>query len=98
MRLLLVEDAAMIAESVLESMRLLGYAICWAADGRASELSLANGVYDLVLLDLGLPKRDGIQVLNTYRKAGGAASRVILNAGDADGARGRSSLSIRMAT
>ncbi|WP_031359969.1 response regulator [Caballeronia sordidicola] len=83
MRLLLVEDDEMIAETVLDSMRRLGYAIDWAADGRAAELSLGNGVYDLVLLDLGLPKRDGIQVLNTYRKAGGAASVIILTARDA---------------
>jgi len=46
----------------------------WAADGREAELSLGNGVYDLVLLDLGLPKRDGIDVLNGYRKAGGDAA------------------------
>ena len=78
MRLLLVEDDEMIAETVVDSMRYLGYAIDWAADGRAAELSLSNGVYDLVLLDLGLPKCDGIQVLNTYRKAGGAASVIIL--------------------
>ena len=83
MRLLLVEDDEMIAETVVDSMRRAGYAIDWAADGRAAELSLGNAVYDLVLLDLGLPKQDGIQVLNTYRKAGGAASVIIVTARDA---------------
>ena len=83
MRLLLVEDDDMIAETVLGAMRRSGYAIDWAEDGRAAELSLGNGVYDLVLLDLGLPKKDGIDVLNAYRKNGGAAPVIILTARDA---------------
>ncbi|MGA7778883.1 MAG: response regulator [Paraburkholderia sp.] len=87
MRLLLVEDDEMIAETVLESMRRAGYAIDWAQDGREAELSLGNGVYDLVLLDLGLPKRDGIEVLNSYRRAGGDAAVIVLTARDAVDAR-----------
>ena len=83
MRLLLVEDDEMIAETVLDSMRRAGYAIDWAQDGRAAALSLGNGVYDLVLLDLGLPQRDGIGVLREYRASGGAASVLILTARDA---------------
>lgn len=83
MRLLLVEDDGMIAETVLESMRCAGYAIDWAQDGRAAELSLGNGVYDLVMLDLGLPGRDGIGVLRDYRTGGGDASVLILTARDA---------------
>jgi two-component system response regulator QseB len=83
MRLLLVEDDDMIAEPVLEAMRRAGYAIDWAQDGRAAELSLGNGVYDLVLLDLGLPKKDGIDVLRGYRNHGGAAPVIILTARDA---------------
>lgn len=83
MRLLLVEDDEMIAETVLGSMRQSGYAVDWTADGRAAALSLANGVYDIVVLDLGLPKQDGIQLLKSYRKAGGAASVIIVTARDA---------------
>ncbi|WP_116137606.1 response regulator [Trinickia diaoshuihuensis] len=83
MRLLLIEDDRMIAEPVLDTMRRDGYAIDWAEDGRAAELSLGNGVYDLVLLDLGLPKKDGIAVLRAYRDAGGAAPVIILTARDA---------------
>ncbi|WOD14187.1 winged helix-turn-helix domain-containing protein [Paraburkholderia kirstenboschensis] len=63
MRLLLVEDDIMIAESVLEALRGLGHAVDWARDGREGELALGNDVYDLVLLDLGLPKQDGLAVL-----------------------------------
>ncbi|WP_074297609.1 MULTISPECIES: response regulator [Paraburkholderia] len=83
MRLLLVEDDEMIAETVLESMRREGYAIDWAQDGRAAELSLGNGVYDLVLLDLGLPGKDGVDLLSGYRRQGGAAPVIILTARDA---------------
>lgn len=82
MRLLLVEDDEMIAETVLESMGREGYAIDWAQDGRAAELSLGNGVYDLVLLDLGLPRKDGIDLLSHYRKQGGQAPVIILTARD----------------
>jgi two-component system, OmpR family, response regulator QseB len=83
MRLLLVEDDEMIAETVLESMRREGYAIDWAQDGRAAELSLGNGVYDLVLLDLGLPRKDGFDLLKGYRRQGGEAPVIILTARDA---------------
>jgi len=83
MRLLLVEDDEMIAETVLAALRRGGYTVDWAQDGRAAELSLGNGVYDLVLLDLNLPKRDGLDVLATYRKNGGDAPVMILTARDA---------------
>ena len=83
MRLLLVEDDEMIAETVLESMRREGHAIDWAQDGRAAELSLGNGVYDLVLLDLGLPRKDGFDLLRGYRRQGGEAPVIILTARDA---------------
>ena len=83
MRLLLVEDDEMIAETVLAALRRAGYTVDWAQDGRAAELSLGNGVYDLVLLDLNLPKRDGLDVLATYRKNGGDAPVMILTARDA---------------
>ncbi|HWT35238.1 MAG TPA: response regulator, partial [Paraburkholderia sp.] len=78
MRLLLVEDDEMIGEPVVDTMRGAGYAIDWARDGREAELSLAHDVYDLVLLDLGLPKADGIDVLNRYRRQGGSAPVIIL--------------------
>jgi two-component system response regulator QseB len=83
MRLLLVEDDAMIAESVLDALRGLGHAVDWAEDGRAGELALGNDVYDLVLLDLGLPKLDGLTVLRGYRASGGSAAVIIMTAQDA---------------
>ena len=83
MRLLLVEDDEMIAETVLAALRRAGYTMDWAQDGRAAELSLANGVYDLVLLDLALLRRDGLDVLGAYRKNGGDAPVMILTTRDA---------------
>ncbi|KNH06598.1 Two-component system response regulator QseB [Candidatus Burkholderia brachyanthoides] len=83
MRLLLVEDDEMIAETVLAALRRASYTVDWAQDGRAAELSLGNGVYDLVLLDLNLPKRDGLDVLAAYRKNGGDAPVMILTVRDA---------------
>src|ERR1700755_3300872 len=89
MRLLLIEDDEMIGETVLESMRRAGHAIDWARDGRTAALSLGNDVYDLVLLDLSLPKGDGIELLKNWRGAGGEAPVIILTARDAVEDRGR---------
>ncbi|MFM0173620.1 response regulator transcription factor [Paraburkholderia sediminicola] len=83
MRLLIVEDDAMIAESVLDALKGLGHAVDWAEDGRAGELALGNDVYDLVLLDLNLPKQDGLTVLRGYRARGGTAAVIIMTAQDA---------------
>ena len=83
MRLLLVEDDAMIAENTQQALRHAGYTVDWADTGRAAELSLANGVYDLVVLDLGLPNKDGVTILEDYRRHGGLAPVLIVTARDA---------------
>ena len=83
MRLLLVEDDAMIGESLHEALTGENYAIDWVRDGRSAELALANGVYDLLLLDLGLPKKQGLQVLSEYRQHGGMVPVLIITARDA---------------
>lgn len=68
MRLLLVEDDPMIGESVLDLLRGDGYAVDWVKDGEMADAALATQAYDLVLLDLGLPKRDGLAVLAQLRQ------------------------------
>jgi len=73
MRLLLVEDDPMIGENVRDALRAEGHAVDWVCDGEAAELSLRSLVYDLILLDLGLPKRDGLEVLKRYRASQGAS-------------------------
>ena len=70
MRLLLVEDDSMIGESVRQGMLQDGFAVDWVQDGRAAELALGNNVYDLLLLDLGLPGKEGIEVLKALRRRG----------------------------
>ena len=87
MRLLLVEDDAMIGESVRLGLRRDGFTVDWVRDGRAAELALANAVYDLMLLDLGLPKKDGLEVLKTLRRGGNKIPVLVLTARDAVGDR-----------
>ena len=67
MRLLLVEDDTMIGESVLDLLRAEHYAVDWVKDGEMADTALRTQTYDLVLLDLGLPRRDGLTVLRSMR-------------------------------
>ena len=67
MRLLLVEDDLMIGESVLDLLRDDGYAVDWARTAGMADTALASSTYDLILLDLGLPDRDGLEVLRALR-------------------------------
>ncbi|MEO7159721.1 MAG: response regulator [Polaromonas sp.] len=67
MRLLLVEDDAMIGEAVLQVLRAEHYAVDWVRDGAMADAALRSEQYDLVLLDLGLPRRDGLEVLRALR-------------------------------
>jgi two-component system response regulator QseB len=82
MRVLVVEDDPMIGRAVVAGLRGAGYAADWARDGADAELALANGVYDLALLDLGLPRRDGIEILRGVRRAGKELPVVIITARD----------------
>lgn len=82
MRLLLAEDDSMIGESITEALISENYAVDWVRDGRAAELALDNGVYDLLLLDLGLPKKQGLAILNDYRKRGGMLPILVITARD----------------
>ena len=83
MRLLLVEDDAMIGESISEALISENYAVDWVTDGRSAEIALANDVYDLMILDLGLPKKQGLQVLKEYRQRQGLLPILIITARDA---------------
>ncbi|HEY2686160.1 MAG TPA: response regulator [Steroidobacteraceae bacterium] len=82
MRVLLVEDDKMIAQGLLTGLRQSGLTADWAPDGRAAEASLRSGRFDLVLLDLGLPYRDGVTVLRDMRTRGDATPVIILTARD----------------
>ncbi len=67
MRLLLVEDDTMIGETLLDLLRAESYAVDWVKDGEMADTALHTQSYDLVLLDLGLPRRDGMAVLRSLR-------------------------------
>ena len=87
MRLLLVEDDAMIGEAVLDALRAEHYAVDWVRDGAMADSALRSENYDLVLLDLGLPKRDGLDVLRSLRVRRSAVPVLVATARDAVGDR-----------
>jgi two-component system response regulator QseB len=83
MRLLLVEDDAMIGAAAQEGLRHEGHAVDWVRDGVQAQLALSNEVYDAMLLDLGLPRRDGLAVLRELRAKGRDLPVVVITARDA---------------
>ena len=83
MRLLLVEDDTMIGESVRLGLRQDGFVVDWVQDGKAAELALSNETYALLLLDLGLPKKDGLAVLKNLRTQRNPIPVLVLTARDA---------------
>ncbi|MEO7056012.1 MAG: response regulator [Caldimonas sp.] len=82
MRILLVEDDAMVGKALAVGLVRAGFAVDWVTDGRSAELALQNGVYDLAVLDLGLPRKDGMAVLATLRASGNAVPVLIASARD----------------
>lgn len=77
MRLLLVEDHVPLADELLAGLSRQGYAVDWLADGRDAAYQGASEPYDLIILDLGLPGKPGLQVLQEWR-AGGLATPVLI--------------------
>jgi two-component system OmpR family response regulator len=83
MRVLLVEDDPMIGSVVQQELRDASYAVDWVRDGQAALLSMEALDYSLVLLDLGLPKTDGMAVLRDMRAAKNNVPVLVLTARDA---------------
>jgi two-component system OmpR family response regulator len=86
-RLLLVEDDAMIGETVLQVLRAEHYAVDWVRDGNMADEALRTESYDLVLLDLGLPRRSGLEVLRALRARRNVVPVLVATARDAVGDR-----------
>ena len=80
MRLLLVEDHVPLADELLASLGRQGYAVDWLADGRDAAFQGACEPYDLIILDLGLPGKPGLEVLQEWRAGGISAPVLILTA------------------
>lgn len=82
MRILLVEDDGMIGRAVEGSLKDNRYTVDWVRDGKTAVDTLAAQPYDAVLLDLGLPHKDGLQVLREIRSRGLTLPVLILTARD----------------
>ena len=82
MRLLLVEDDPMIGASVQRGLRQDGHTVDWVRDGTAAELAVANGVHEMILLDLGLPRKSGLDLLASLRRKGVALPVLVITARD----------------
>ena len=83
LRLLLVEDDDMIGTALLRGLQQEGHGVDWCRDAGAAEAALGVTVYDLLLLDLGLPGRDGFSLLAQLRRAHNAVPVIIATARDA---------------
>ncbi len=83
MRILLVEDDLMIGQTIQSALKEVSYATDWVCDGQMALDALNTQYYDLILLDLGLPKKDGFEVLRSIRSKNNATPVVILTARDA---------------
>jgi len=82
-RLLLVEDDAMIGEAIRTGLRRDGFAVDWVRDGDSADRVLRTEQFDLLLLDLGLPRKDGLQVLKGLRARQEMLPVLIITARDA---------------
>ncbi len=82
MRLLLVEDDAMIGASVQRGLKQDGYTVDWVRDGASAETALISDVYEMLLLDLGLPGKSGLELLAGLRRRGVALPVLVITARD----------------
>jgi two-component system OmpR family response regulator len=87
MRILIAEDDAIIADGLSRSLRQGGYAVDWAPNGMEADTALLTVAYDLLILDLGLPKLSGLDLLKRVRSRNSAIPVLILTAMDGSGDR-----------
>ena len=83
MRLLLVEDDPMIGDGVQRGLRQEGHTVDWVRDGAAAALAIAEGVHEMLLLDLGLPHLSGLDLLADLRRQGVELPVLVITARDA---------------
>ncbi len=82
MRVLLVEDDQMLGSAVVQALHDASYAVDWVSDGVKASSVLERHDFELILLDLGLPNRDGLHVLRRLRASGDATPVLVITARD----------------
>jgi len=82
MRLLIIEDSPTLAEGLRQTLQLAGFAVDTIGDGIQGQAMLQHQLYDLVILDLGLPRLDGMTILQDLRQRGDALPVLIISARD----------------
>ncbi len=82
MRILLVEDDELLGSAIHDALTRAAYAVEWVRDGRAAHAALQGGGFDLVVLDLGLPRLDGIELLRRIRAEGDPTPVLVVSARD----------------
>lgn len=85
MRILLAEDDPQLGDGLTVGLRQAGFAVDWVRDGHTADLAMNTETYDLVVLDLGLPRLSGMEVLRRARARGRTVPVLILTARDATG-------------
>jgi two-component system response regulator QseB len=83
MRILIVEDDALLGDGLASGLRVLGFAVDWFRDGAAADQALASAPYEAIVLDLSLPGGDGMEWLARWRRRGDNTPVLILTARDA---------------
>ena len=83
MRVLLVEDDPLLGDGLAVGLRQAEFAVDWLKDGHSAELALKSETFDVVVLDLGLPRLSGMELLHRLRARGTAVPVLILTARDA---------------
>lgn len=87
MRVLLVEDDHVLGDAMVHSLEQAGYVVDWAKNGTTADIALQDQIYDLALLDLGLPRMDGFSVLQRLRARNNSLPVLIVTARDSLEAR-----------
>jgi DNA-binding response OmpR family regulator len=83
MRILLAEDDTLLGDGLRAGLRQLGFQVDWVRNGEAAERELRDQPYGAAVLDLGLPQKDGMEVLAAVRRAGITLPVLVLTARDA---------------
>lgn len=87
MHILLLEDDTELGDAIKHALEQQSYAVTWLTDGRGATGVIADAAFDLVLLDLGLPGKDGLELLLDARRSGVKTPILIMTARDAPEAR-----------